>query len=93
MTTCQKVCEEIIEAGEKAAARPWQNGYTIDGIFCHPYSEYDVTFLGEMKKLCDESFVILAANNADRLARMVLAMARDYPDAQGRLDRMWEQSK
>lgn len=107
MCEWRKICDELIEAGEKATARPWRSLGDVSG----PGSLDQNFILGASQfgsppeyagpKICevtvdprdgcrDPEYLILAANKADQLARMVLAMARDYPDSQGRLDRIWE---
>lgn len=103
--TWRKTCEEIIEAGEKATARPWYalqddaNGVaqaSTQEWVCHGCTEEE------------QEYITIAANNADRLARMVKTLTDKLRDgfddgdrADGetlremdkRLDRMWEQSK
>jgi len=112
MSTWRKICEEIIEAGGKATKRPWRWEYGTDdrgqpygGLI---YTAGGVSMRRQIARIMrlvdvegDTEYIVSAANNADRLARAYLALAKRYTGAvsAGRkgyagkvLAKLWQQS-
>jgi hypothetical protein len=79
MEDWRRICEELIEAGEKATVRPWWDhvggvrGGDGDGDGVIGAID-DSIHIGSDDKI----YLLLAANNADRLARFVLLLAEGH---------------
>lgn len=86
ITNLKQLCDSIIESADKATARPWTHtiGIDADGEFSFVGNPIpDQSFQEHMRsaiahlKPHDESngcFIVLAANNAEKLARALLVM-------------------
>jgi hypothetical protein len=92
MSNWRKVCEAVTEAGEKATARPWacdERRSDIDPQITHPATGdglgavYNPDSDGggfDVPAWRDGAYLVLAANNADRLAAAFKQLAEAWEE-------------
>ena len=78
------IAKTIIEAGEKATARPWRTD-GIDGVYASSIGLVAETLI-YAHRFFDASYITLAANHADELARAYLERQNDNAQMQSVID-------
>lgn len=80
-TTLKQLCNEVIESAAKATARPWEWGTTVTPTpQCRVYSIADTSYKhvavvgNDLHEHLDSNYIVLAANNSEKLARALLVM-------------------